>query len=93
MAIAMAAKRVSLASLTAAEPRLETVIREARNTDPGRWRNRWVAYEHYKKRLSALVGWGAESEDPRLHTPTAYEVAIQALDDALTHAFSCREQA
>jgi hypothetical protein len=69
-------------ALTKLEPRLLDVIRDARAVRGGE-AARWVAYERLKRRLSALVGWYAETDDATLCGQRAYELALRQLVAAL----------
>lgn len=71
--------RPSWSALCAIEPRLAIVEANARRLR--RSPNRWAVYESLKRRLNALVGWGAT--DSRLATSDAYEVAIAAVLSAI----------
>lgn len=44
---------------------------------PRRGKRSWSNYEHFKRQISALVGW--ESRDPRLATCDAYDAAIRVV--------------
>ena len=73
-------KPVTLNWLIAVEPELLDVLAEARRTRRRR-RPSWGDYEHGKRRLQRLVGWGARCE--RLGTAQAFDIAVAALRDAL----------
>lgn len=48
-----------------------------------------IWYDDFKPRLSSLVGWGAESDDPLLQSSTAYDIAYDLIYDELPPCRNC----
>jgi len=73
-------RQADIGQMIAIEPRLGILLQSARNLKT-RGRTDWHDYAHFKRRLSRLVGHGAE--DDRLASCDCYEVAIVALTEGL----------
>jgi hypothetical protein len=78
------------------EPRLAELLQEARtvdDSDPHFCANAvWYGYNGYaglKGRLCQLVGWDADTDDPILRTPEAYDLAYDTIYDALPPCRHC----
>jgi len=71
---------LSIRGIIAIEPRVGRLLQSAADLRAQR-RTDWHDYTAYKRRLSNLVGDGAQ--DDRLGTPEVYERAIVALTEAL----------
>ncbi len=78
------------------EPRLAALLAEARAV-PSRGKPDFCANRAWygngrdglKAKLGKLAGWNAEGADPRLHSEKAYDVAYQAIYEALP---DCRHE-
>lgn len=85
--------------LAAIEPRILALYNEARQiiddpSEPGFCANYTFFQYHnrelgFKYRLSRLVGWNAEGNDPRLHTETAYDVVYETIYEVLPNCRNC----
>lgn len=83
-------------ALVEAEPRLATLRAEIEGIRSGREfcaNELWMGPVGFKPRVTALVGWRAELDDPSLRTSAAYEMAYRTLYALLPdcqHRGACR---
>lgn len=67
----------TLAEMIEAEPQIGILIEQARSIRRADFHD----YERFKQQLNRIVGWDAKN--PRLATEDCYDLAIDALTDAL----------
>lgn len=75
-------KRMTFEDLVAIEPRLGPLYEEVKEA---RVEEDVFAYfdRYFRERMTRLVGFHAESNDPRIQTPQAYDVALYTLTTTL----------
>ena len=94
----MANIKLTWQDLCEIEPRLQDLLSEVKRikddkNEPYFCANEfWYGYHgrpSIKAKMSALVGWTAPGQDPRLKTTQAYDVALQTLYNALPNCRDC----
>lgn len=70
-----------LRAIFALEPRVYTILVEAKHTKPIKGYNRILTYYDFRDELIRLVGW--EARNPVLRTMAAYDLAVGTMSDLL----------
>ena len=88
-------RRKQFQALCQVEPRLKELYERAKAVKDDRSTNWfcpqavWGGYSGLKAEMTALVGWHAESDAPRLRTCEAYMAAYAAIYNALPPCRNC----
>lgn len=95
----MTTEMITWQELIEIEPRLRDMLLRLRAVkDPGNtpsfcanavWYGHSKGGHSYKNELTALVGWDAKSENPRIKTSQAYDTAYRKLYAVLPNCRNC----